>query len=192
MKLSIKNMVCDRCKLIVQNICDQLGLAPAEIKLGEVSFAQPLSEQQKTAFEQALAETGLFLLDDGKHKLIEQIKQACLAYLQTQSHAQTMTLSKYIAANVNKEYRYISRLFTSVESVSLEQYYIMLRIEKVKEWITYEQLSFAEIAHDMGFSSVAHMSRQFKKVTGLTLSEFREQADTSRRVPLDKVKNLQH
>lgn len=191
MKLSIKNMVCDRCKLIVQDICSSMNLDIAAIKLGEVKLDKTVSAEQKQALATELAKTGLYLLDDAKQTMIEHIKQACLSYLNQQVKCEDHTLSKFISAQVNKEYSYLSRLFSSVESISIEQYYIALRIEKVKELITYEQLSFAEISHDMGFSSTAHLSRQFKQVTGLTLSEFRKNADITSRLALDKVKNLQ-
>lgn len=191
MKLVIKNMVCNRCKIIVQSICDELNLTITSIQLGQITLAQVITLEQKTALKNALAKTGLQLLDDARHELIEQIKQACLSYLNNQPTLAEQPLSKYISAQVNKEYNYLSRFFSSVESTSVEQYFIALRVEKIKELITYEQLSFSEIAHNLGFSSVAHLSRQFKKVTGLTLSDFRSNNDTNNRQALDKVKNLQ-
>lgn len=191
MKLMVKNMVCDRCKLIVQSICAKLDISTATIELGKITTSQALAPTQVEQLRAALSETGLILLDDAKQTLIEQIKQACLSYLNQQSLQQHQVLSHYISERANKDYSYLSRLFSSVESISIEQYYIALRIEKVKELITYEQLAFAEIAYELGFSSVAHLSRQFKKNTGLTLSEFRTNFNSSSRQPLDKVKNRQ-
>lgn len=187
----VKNMVCDRCKLIVQSICAKLNISTATIELGKITTTQDLDPKQVEQLRTALSETGLILLDDAKQTSIEQIKQACLSYLNQQSLQQHQVLSQYISDRVNKDYSYLSRLFSSVESISIEQYYIALRIEKVKELITYEQQAFAEIAYELGFSSVAHLSRQFKKNTGLTLSEFRANFNSSSRQPLDKVKNRQ-
>lgn len=187
MKLIIKNMVCNRCKLIVQSICNHLNLNVTSILLGEVTLAPPISAEQVRTFKQALADTGLQLLDDSKEKLIEQIKQACLSYLNQPLVLNKQPLSKFISHQINKEYNYLSRLFSSIESISIEQYYIALRIEKVKELISYGQQSFSEISHHLGFSSVAHLSRQFKKTTGITLSQFRANTDSNHRLPLDKV-----
>lgn len=191
MKLMVKNMVCDRCKLIVQSICDKLDINTTTIELGKVITAQHLASSQLEQLRDALSETGLILLDDAKQASIEQVKQACLFYLNRQNLGQEQVLSQFIAGRVNKDYNYLSRLFSSVESISIEQYYIALRVEKVKELITYEQLAFSEIAYELGFSSVAHLSRQFKKSTGLTLSEFRTNINSISRQPLDKVKNRQ-
>lgn len=189
-KLMIKNMVCHRCTLVVQDIFKQLNLNPLSINLGEVTIEHPLTKEQMASLSKALNETGLALLDDNKLKLIEAIKQACLAYLDRRIFNENRTLSQHISLHIAKDYHHLTRLFSSVESISIEQYYLTLRIEKVKELIAYQQLAFSEIAYDIGFSSVAHLSAQFKKYTGLTLSQFRRDFANLPRISLDKVKTL--
>lgn len=189
-KLVVKNMVCHRCILVVQDICDKLNVKLLSINLGEITLEQPLTKEQTESLRKALNETGLALLDDNKLKLIEATKQACLAYLDRRVFDENRTLSHHISQYVAKDYHHLSRLFSSVESISIEQYYLTLRIEKVKELVAYQQLAFSEIAYDLGFSSVAHLSAQFKKHTGLTLSQFRSDCANLPRMSLDKVKTL--
>ena len=191
MTLTIKNMVCQRCKLVVEDIADSLALPVKSIELGSIEFNQDLSQAQFEKFQSMLTATGLEILDNKNVKLLEQIKANCIHYLEQQFFLKDIKLSDYLSSSINRDYSHISRLFTSIESVSIEQYYLALRIEKVKELISYQQLSFAEIAFDLGYSSVAHLSRQFKKITGLTLSEFRANNKHIHRHTLDNIKVVQ-
>lgn len=184
-------MVCQRCKLVVEDIADSLALPVKSIELGSIEFNQDLSQAQFEKFQSMLTATGLEILDNKNVKLLEQIKANCIHYLEQQFFLKDIKLSDYLSSSINRDYSHISRLFTSIESVSIEQYYLALRIEKVKELISYQQLSFAEIAFDLGYSSVAHLSRQFKKITGLTLSEFRANNKHIHRHTLDNIKVVQ-
>lgn len=188
MKILLKNMVCNRCKLVVESILANLNLPQASIKLGAVKFHYPLSKQQLTKFKNEILLTGLEIVDDKRSQLQEQIKLQSQEYLNKQLFHQNTLLSDYLSEQLHKDYCHISRLFSSIESVSIEQYYLALRMEKVKEYISYQQLSFSEIAYDLGFSSVAHLSKQFKKLTGLTLSEFKQSHAKLERTSLDNIK----
>lgn len=174
MKIVIKNMVCGRCRLVVKQILNELDITFSTIDLGIVILDRPCSDGQLKGLKFALSEVGLELLDDSKSQQVEKIKVTCLEYLNEKLFLQNIRLSDYVAKRLHKNYSHLSRLFSSINSHSIEKYYLNLRIEKVKECISYEGFSFSEIAYELGFSSVAHLSKQFKSNTGLTLSEFRK------------------
>jgi len=186
--LYIKNMVCNRCIYMVGQLFQQSGLAPQSIKLGEVQLAtQPTSEQTKQ-LEAKLREFGFELLTDQKHKTIEKIKALVIEHIQYDGHLKEKTklFSTLLAEALHKDYSSLSKLFSEVEGITIEKYIIEQKIEKVKEWLAYDELSLSQMADRLGYSSVAHLSAQFKKTTGFTPSAFRQQKDHHRR-PLDKI-----
>lgn len=175
MKIIIKNMVCGRCRLVVRQILEKLNISFDSIELGTIYLTSALSKQDVLKLNKELSSVGLEIIDDIKSQQIEKIKLACLKYLNEKLYLQEVRLSEYLTKQLHKDYSHISRLFSSVKSLSIEKYYLNLRIEKVKELILYDRISFNEIAYELGFSSVAHLSKQFKSLTGLTLSEFRDE-----------------
>ena len=173
-RLFVKNMVCNRCILTVQNILEEHHIPYANVSLGEVELERDPSAQEVKAFEDSLRKVGFELIETRVNKIIEDIKQAVMEYLNLGMDSQNQKLSVFITKKIPYDYSYLSDLFSSVEGKTIEQFFILQRIEKVKELLVYDQLSLTEISYQTGFSSVHHLSSQFKKVTGLTPSHFKK------------------
>src|SRR5690606_15060985 len=185
-KLFIKNMVCNRCIMVVQNEMDKLGIGASHIKLGEVTLDWELSDAERKALDYALTNVGFELIDDRKSRIIEQIKTAIIELVHHRESDNKYNLSEVLSHTLNHDYSYISNLFSEVEGTTIEKYFIAQKIEKVKELLVYDELTLSEIAHRLNYSSVAYLSNQFKKVTGLTPSHFKKIKEDKRK-PLDKV-----
>jgi YesN/AraC family two-component response regulator len=179
-KLLIKNMVCSRCIATVQTIFDTLGIAVSQVALGEVVFKTPVTATQLELVKDKLHHAGFEIIETRVNKIVEDIKRLIAEYLEG-IRENKVNLSAYIVSAIPYDYSYLSDLFSSVEGKSIEQFFIVLRIEKVKELLVYDQLSLTEIAFRTGFSSVHHLSAQFKKVTGLTPSYFKSVGAEKRR-----------
>ncbi len=187
MQLYIKNMVCNRCKMVVKAELEQLGLHPVHIGLGEVELAEKeIDKALLQQLEAKLEAVGFELIDDRKSRTIEKIKNVVIELVHHTDEATKLKYSEYIAQQLNYEYTYLSKLFSEVEGVTIEQYLISQKIERVKELLIYDELSLSEIADRMGYSSVAHLSAQFKKVTGLTPSFYKNKSIRHRK-PLDEA-----
>ncbi|WP_432264701.1 helix-turn-helix domain-containing protein [Autumnicola patrickiae] len=186
MKLYIKNMVCNRCVMVVQSQLENLGLPPVSVELGEVEIQDDLNEDGKEALNKVLNEVGFELINDKKSRWIEQIKKAVIELIYLKEEQLKTNLSTYIAEKLNHDYSYLSNLFSEVQGITIEQYYIAQKIEKVKELLVYDELSLSEIANKLNYSSVSHLSKQFKKVTGLTPSYFRKVKEKKRK-PIDEL-----
>lgn len=190
MELYIKNMVCNRCITAVREVLLNLGLRPAEIELGivKLSGAEPGTEQQQ-ALAKALADLGFELLDSNRSKLIDQVKNKIIQRIYySDDPAEKVNWSKLLSDAVFHEYNYLSALFSSVEGITIEQYIIRQKIERVKELLFYDELNLGEIANKLGYSSIAHLSSQFKKITGQTPSCFKKTRNVnSARKPIDKL-----
>lgn len=187
MKLYIKNMVCDRCILVVKNTFENLGLKPVEIKLGEVELNEnKLSEKQLNDLNKSLTALGFERMNDRKSQLISKMKSLIIKTIHHSDKEIKYNWSELITSELPHDYNYLSRLFSSVEGITFEQYIILQKIEKVKELLVYDELTLKEIAWKLDYSSVSHLSSQFKKVTGLTTSHFRNLKDKKRK-PLDGV-----
>lgn len=179
----VKNMVCHRCVLAVQDILQQQKIPYTKVAVGEIHLPQPLSDHHRKTLETGLQQIGLELIDNRMSGLIEKIKQLVIkkARNEVATTERQQNLSAYLAAGLHHEYTYISSLFSSVEGRTIENLYIEQRIEKAKELLVYNQSTLAEIAEALDYSSVAHLSAQFKKVTGLTPSHFRTIGHDKRR-----------
>lgn len=186
MKLYIKNMVCDRCKMVVTDQLLKLGIEPVSVTLGEVVLNQELSGQQKQELGAVLQSLGFALIDDKKSRLIEQIKNLIVALVHHQQEGLKTNLSEYLSSRLNIDYNYLSTLYSEIEGATIEKYYIAQKIEKVKELLEYDEHSLSQIAHLLNYSSVAYLSNQFKKVTGFTPSQFKNSKEHQRK-PLDKL-----
>jgi len=186
MNIYIKNMVCHRCRIAVRNELENMGLRVLDVQLGEASVEGELTSEQLTALEQNLENLGFGLMDDKRSRLIERIKSLIIERIQDESGYQNVNLSDYLIGHLHHDYSYLSALFSEVEGTTIEKYAIAQKIEKVKELLVYDELSLSEIAYQLGYSSVAHLSNQFKKVTGLTPGYFRKMKPRIRK-PLDEV-----
>ncbi|TAK64430.1 MAG: helix-turn-helix domain-containing protein [Bacteroidetes bacterium] len=186
--LYIKNMVCPRCIKVVKEELERLGLDIRSVRLGEVEVGGALQNRMKEQVKKALERNGFELIEDPKVKIIEKVKHAVLDIVQNDESQTPNRLkhSEYIAREVGKEYHYISVLFSSVENVTIEQYLILQKVERAKELLKYGEQTLSEIAYMLGYSSVQHLSAQFKNVTGMTPSKFKA-VKQSLRKPIDKV-----
>ncbi|HEU4472699.1 MAG TPA: helix-turn-helix transcriptional regulator [Flavisolibacter sp.] len=188
MRLMIKNMVCPRCITSVKQILEKNGLQANHIGLGEVELAAKPSKASLEQFAVELRQTGFELLDDHKTKLIEQVKNLLIQKVQSGSIEEHFSISRHINDNIYKDYSSISRLFSEVEGITIEQFFILQKIEKTKEWLIYDEQSLSQIAFNLGYSSTQHLSSQFKKITGMTPSRFK-QLGAAHRKPIDGVKS---
>lgn len=186
-KLYLKNMVCDRCKRVVAEEMEKLGYQVLHVGLGDVELAAGEQELNLDQIRQAMLDNGFELIDDRKTKLMEQVKLAVIELVHRQGEANRhLNTSDYLAEKLGMDYNYLSTLFSSTEGITIEKYLILQRIEKAKELLVYNELSLKEIAFQLGYSSVAHLSNQFKKITGLTPSHFKEIKESKRKT-IDKV-----
>jgi AraC-like DNA-binding protein len=185
-KIHVKNMVCNRCVLVVKSEIEKLGYEINSIELGEVILNIAISNDEKKIIATKLESFGFEILNDSNGKIIEKIKTTLIDLVQNKSNFTNLTLSEYLMQNIHHEYSKLSNLFSNVEGISIEKYYINLRIEKVKELIIYDELSLSEIAAVLNYSSVAHLSNQFKKTTGFTPSYFKKIKE-SKRKELDQL-----
>ena len=184
--LFIKNMVCNRCIMAVKSELDKLGIEPIDVQLGEVTLEKELTTQEKEKFSKALVSLGHELIEDKKSRLIEQIKNTIIDLVHHQDNETKTNLSDVLSEKLHHDYNYLSNLFSEVEGTTIEKYFIAQKIEKVKELLVYDELSLSEIAFRLNYSSVAYLSNQFKKVTGLTPSHFK-QIKADKRKPLDSL-----
>lgn len=181
----IKNMVCARCIMAVNDIFKRNDIKPEHIELGEVKLKEPIEESLMHAIDQELEAIGFERINDRKSQLLEKIKRVIREEINAEEPSK-YNWSTLLSEKLNYDYSHLSSLFSSVEGITLEQYIIRQKVEKVKEYLAYDELSLKEISYRLGYSSVAHLSGQFKKITGMTPSDFK--ADFSkRRTSLDKL-----
>jgi AraC-like DNA-binding protein len=186
MKLYVKNMVCNRCIMVVESELKKLGLAARTVQLGEIETENELSKTEKSNLNDALQKLGFALIDDRKSQLIEKTKALIVELVHQRNGELKQNLSDYLSDKLNQEYKYLASLFSEVEGTTIEKYFIAQKIERVKELLVYDELTLSEIADQLNYSSVGHLSNQFKKVTGLTASYFKN-LKTIKRKPLDEV-----
>ncbi len=187
MKVYIKNMVCNRCIMAVDNTFRESGVTPVKVSLGEVITREDIAPDKMQDIENKLNDYGFEIIDDTKSRIIQKIKNIIIDLVHYPGEDIKVNYSTHIESELNRDYTYLSNLFSSVEGTTIEQYIIHQKIEKVKELLVYDELSLSEIAFKLGYSSVAHLSNQFKKVTGLTPSHFK-QVGENRRKALDEVR----
>ena len=182
-------MVCGRCIKSVSNIFEQKGINLESVELGLVKLKNELDKEQAKKIRVLLGAEGFEMLDDQKTKLIEEIKRIIIGLVHYSNlDEMNKNLSAYLSEKLNRDYHYLSSLFSSVENKTIEQYFILQKIEKVKEWLAYNELTLSEITWKLGYSSVAHLSSQFKKITGLSASEFQKLKHKTRK-PIEEIGN---
>ena len=179
----IKNMVCDRCIMVVRTIFERLNIAVIKIALGEIELSTPIAPTLKEQLKAELEAVGFEILDNRRSKVIEQTKTAIRTLVHQQDCLLKENLSDYLSSQLNMDYAHLSSLFSEVEGITIEKYFIAQKIELVKELLVYGDLSLSEIAHKLNYSSTAHLSNQFKRVTGLTPTFYKQLTD-KRRTPL--------
>jgi AraC-like DNA-binding protein len=173
MKIYIKYMVSLRCKMLVIAELEKLGLMHGEVELGEVEIRDNLSDSDRLALKAALLCSGLELMDDKRAILVERIKQVVIEMVHYADEQLKVNFSEHLSQKLQLDYTYLANLFSEVKGVTIEQFIIAHRIERVKELMLYDELNLTEIACKLNFSSAAHLSNQFKKVTGLSPSFFK-------------------
>lgn len=179
--IHIKNMVCPRCISAVSNILHELTIPYSSIKLGEVELKMPLSKETKIFFSKALQDSGFSLINNRKSQLIQQMKTLVVDKIHHSTDELNIKWGEYISEKLHLDYKYLSSLFSSVESITFEQYIINQKIERIKELIVYDELTLSEIAHILNYSSVAYLSNQFKKITGMSTTQFKKSVNKNRK-----------
>lgn len=174
MKLYIKNMVCHRCKMIVKAELNKIGIQYITIELGEVSTSEKITAVQHTSLFKALKRSGLELIDSRNYALIEKLKRAIVDLERYSDEGLRTSFSDYISLSVNDNFISLNTLFSEIEGITIEKYIIKHKIDRVKELLVYNDLNLAEIALKMHYSNVAQLSSQFKRITGITPSHFRQ------------------
>lgn len=186
MKLYIKYMVSGRCKMIVSDQLNKLGLHPTAVNLGEVEIREEITAPQREQLKVSLRQYGLELIEDKKSILIEKIKNVIIETVHFSDTLPSVKFSIYLSEKLNYDYTYLSNLFSQSSGTTIEHFILRHKIERVKELITYNELNLTQIAWKMNYSSVAHLSCQFKKITGLTASDFKSKHQKDRRL-LERV-----
>lgn len=184
--LFIKNMVCDRCILVVSEILERLNFKPIRIELGKAVVEEALKAADRVQIRESLEAVGFELLDDKRHQLTEQIRTAIIELVHYDNNISKLKLSEYVSGKCHYSYGGLSKLFSKENGISIEKYYIAQKIERIKELLLDDELTISDIAAMLQYSSVAHLSAQFRQETGMSPSEFKRLKNNSR-APLDKV-----
>ncbi|HMI66704.1 MAG TPA: helix-turn-helix domain-containing protein [Cyclobacteriaceae bacterium] len=188
MKLYIKYMVSTRCKMAVKEVLTRFGLHFIVVDLGEVEIMENISADQREQLKIALLISGLELMDDKRAVLIEKIINVITEMIHYSDELPKVNYSDFISQKLNYDYNYLSNLFSEVKGITLQQFIIVHKIERAKELLLYDELSLTEISYKLRYSSVAHLSNQFKKVTGLSPSHFKQLKD-KKRSPIEEIGN---
>lgn len=186
MKVYIKNMVCSRCEMVVRTVFEKMEIPILSMQLGEVEISENLDEKQKQLLSENLKVLGFELLDDKISKTIERIKNLIVDLVHHQNEKLKINLSSYIVDDLKQDYSTLSNLFSETEGITIEHYFIAQKIERVKELLIYNELSLSEISFQLNYSSVPHLSNQFKKTTGITPTQFK-QLKNKKRTQIDKL-----
>ena len=186
MKLYIKNMVSNSCKTIVKSEIKKLGLNPVLIELGEVEISDIIVREQRNQLNVNLQKLGLELLDNKKSMIIESIKNRIIELVHFTDKRLKVKLSFYLSDKLRYDYTYLANIFSENQGITIEQFFINHKIERVKELLVYNEISLTEIADKMQYSSVSHLSNQFKKIAGLTPSKYK-QLRLKKRIPLEEM-----
>ena len=181
-------MVSNRCKMTVKEELKKLGLHFVIVELGEVEVMEDITPEQREELKTALLISGLELMDDKRAVLVEKIKNVIIEMVHHLDENIKINFSEYLSEKLNHNYTYLANLFSEVRGMTIEHFMIAHKVEKIKELIIYDELNITEIAWKMNYSSVAHLSNQFKKVTGLSPSHFKQLKD-KRRSPIEEIGN---
>jgi len=181
-------MVCPRCISAVEKILKEHELHTKYVRLGEVELTDAPGKEKLEKLASGLRQMGFELLDNQRTQLIEKVKNLLIEKVQSGDVEEHFSISKYLSDRIYKDYSSISKLFPEVEGITVEQFFILQKIEKIKEWLVYNEMSLSQMALDLGYSSTQHLSNQFKKLTGMTPSQFKRMGALHRK-PIDGVKD---
>jgi AraC-like DNA-binding protein len=188
MKIHIKNMVSLRCKIVVKDSLNSLGIQYSCVDLGEVKISDDsISETKRIALEKLLNRYGLELMDEKKSTIVERIKNIIVKMIHYSDELPKEKISVFLSQKLNHNYTYLSNLFKEVTGSTIQHYIVLHKTEKIKELILYDELTLNEIMHALNYSSVAHLSAQFKKTTGITPSDFKKNNIFNKRIMLEKL-----
>ena len=191
MKLFIKYMVSTRCKMVVKDELKKIGLHFIIVDLGEIEIMENISDEKRALLRKGLANSGLELMDDKKAILIEKIKNVIIEMVHYSDEMPKVNYSDYISEKLHHDYTYLSNIFSEVKGMTIQQFIINHKIERAKELLLYDEYNLTEISYKLNYSSVAHLSNQFKKVTGLTPSHFKKLKE-KRRNPIEEIGDNGH
>lgn len=173
MKIYIRNMACESCKIVVKDALEELDISPVKVELGEIETKEDISDDEKKKLNSKIKKAGLELLEKKQGVLIEKIRKVVIDYVYNSEEMPNIKFSVLLSKELNHSYTYLANFFSEVEATTIEQFIIALKIERIKELIIFGEDTFSEIAHKLNYSSAAHLSTQFKKATGLTPSHFK-------------------
>jgi len=185
-KIYVKNMACESCKLVVRDALEELDIAPVKIELGEIETKNDISDEEKKKLNSIIKIAGLELIEKKQGVLIEKIRKVMIDYVYNSDEKPNITFSVLLSEELNHSYTYLANFFSEIEATTIEQFIIALKIERIKELILFGEDSISEIAHKLHYSSVAHLSAQFKKATGLTPSHFKSLKE-KRRITIQNI-----
>lgn len=179
-------MVCNRCIMVVESEIKKFGLRPLHVQLGEAEIEEDLNDEEKSSLDEVFQGLGFELISDKKSRWIDRIKTSVIDLVYQKEELGKLNLSTYLSEKLAHDYSYLSNLFSETQGTTIEQYHISQKIERVKELLVYDELSLSEIADTLGYSSVSHLSKQFKKITGLTPTHFKSIRE-KKRTPIDEL-----
>ncbi|MBL0064861.1 MAG: AraC family transcriptional regulator [Bacteroidetes bacterium] len=186
MKIYVKNMACESCKIVVKKALNELDISPVKVELGEIETKQDLTIEEKKELNNKIKSAGLELLEKKQGVLIEKIRKVIYNYVYKSDEKPNIKFSVLLSEELNHNYNYLANFFSEVEATTIEQFILSLKIERIKELIIFGEDTLSEIAHKLHYSSVAHLSAQFKKITGLTPSHFRALKE-KRRITIQNI-----
>lgn len=173
MKIYVKNMACESCKVVVKEALEEMDIHPVKVDLGEIEIKDDISDDEKRELNSRIKKVGLELLEKKQGVLIEKIRSVMVDYVYKSEEKPNVNFSVLLSEKLHHSYTYLANFFSEVEATTIEQYIIALKIERIKELIIFGEHTFSEIAYMLHYSSIAHLSNQFKKVTGLTPTHFK-------------------
>ncbi|MDG1158816.1 MAG: AraC family transcriptional regulator [Flavobacteriales bacterium] len=186
MKIYVQNMVCLCCKMTLAEELNKMGIEYKHLELGEVTLTKPFSKSQRETLRHNLHEYGLELMEDKKAILVEKIVNIIIKMVHQEEEVPVLNFSTFLTNELNQDYHSMSTLFSKTKGITIEHFIILNKIERVKELIMYDELSLSEISYKLNYSSVAHLSNQFKKITGLTPTFFKN-IKNKKRIPLENI-----
>jgi AraC-like DNA-binding protein len=186
MKIYVKNMACESCKIFVQEALEELHIPAVKVGLGEIDTQSDITNEEKRKLNAKIKKAGLELLEKKSGVLIEKIRKVIIDYVYKSDDKPNTRFSTLLSEKLNHDYGYLANFFSEVEATTIEQYVIALKIERIKELILFDELSLTQISYKLKYSSVAHLSNQFKKITGLTPSHFKKLKD-KRRITIQEL-----
>lgn len=189
MKIYVRNMACESCKVVVKEALEELDITPVKVDLGEIETKEDISDEEKKKLNSILKKVGLELLEKRKGLLIEKIREVIINYVYHSDEKPNIKFSAFLSDQLNHSYTYLANFFSEVEATTIEQYIISLKIERIKELLMFEEYTLSEIAFKLHYCSVAHLSTQFKKMTGLSPSHFKALKE-KRRISIQNLKIL--